>query len=253
MNKHVDSIFKVIHYSYYHCDSRKLKYPTFKVNRSYEAYFKSIGEVEDYMRVEAERNEVTNLSQFPEDHYVGMYAYVVMEVPLGFEVLEDDNLSIRIYLPDGTLWGIKPYASFFPRYGLDSYGFNEWGRLNQFEGREPEEIKFKPGDIVEIFGYKGNHYWSDDEVNLAIVVGTPHTVTEVAKMRRQYMATHNGFDVCNHRLCGLFGIHLDTYEVLSPGCDGIDHASTISVFKPSIQVSASREKALIEMYKKYGK
>ena len=78
-------------------------------------------------------------------------------------------------LPDGILWGVKPYADFFPRYGLDSNGFNYWGRKNQFWGRDPEDIKFKPGDIVEIFGYSGNHYWTEDEVNLAIIVKTPPT------------------------------------------------------------------------------
>ena len=120
-----------------------------------------------------------------------------------------------------------------------------------FWGRKQEEIRFKPGDIVEVMGYPGNHYWGNNCVNLAIIVNTPPTVDEVAAMRKQYLATHSGFDICDHAMCHEFGHYLDTYEVLSFACDQIDHAPTISVFNPMKEVSSRRRKALQKMYDEY--
>lgn len=250
----IESIFKVIHYMYNRYNIRKLRYPTFKVEWHECAYFKTLDEVESYVQHLAQMYNKT-CERFPVDrNMVYHYAYVVLELPVGTEVNAfhlGQNLSVRIYLPDGTLWGVKPYANFFPRYGLDSDGFNYWGRKNQFWGRDPEEIKFKPGDIVEILGYPGNGYWSEDEVNLAIIVKTPPTKAEVAEKRKQYLATHSGFDICDHALCRVFDSHLDTYEVLSQSCDSIDHASSISVFPLTKPISSRRRKALQALYERY--
>lgn len=249
-----ESIFKMIHYMYKWYDIRKLRYPTFKVEWHEYAYFNTLDEIESYVQHLAQMYN-KDCEVFPVDgKMVYHYAYVVLELPLGTEVNVSrlgHNLSVRIYLPDGTLWGVKPYADFFPRYGLDSDGFNYWGRKNQFWGRDPEEIRFKPGDIVEVMGYPGNGYWSEDEVNLAIIVNTPPTKEEVAEMKRQYLATHSGFDVCDHALCREFGSHLDTYEVLSQCSDSIDHASTISVFPITKPISTRRRKALQTLYDNY--
>jgi hypothetical protein len=250
----IESIYKVIHYMYKWHDIRKLRYPTFKVKWHEYAYFNTLDEIESYVLHQAQMwNKTTEV--FPVDSkIVYHYAYVIIEIPIGVEVNAfhlGQNLSVRIYLPDGTLWGVKPYADFFPRYGLDSDGFNYWGKKNQFWGRDPEEIKFKPGDIVEILGYPGNGYWSEDEVNLAIIVKTPPTKEEVAEMKKLYLATHSGFDICDHALCREFGSHLDTYEVLSQCSDSIDHASTISVFPLTKPISSRRRKALQALYDKY--
>ena len=67
-------------------------------------------------------------------------------------------------------------------------------------GRKTKEILFKPGDVVEVFGYPGNDYWSDDEVNLAIVVKTPPTMEEVTKILDKYMVTHTDYDLTDHSL-----------------------------------------------------
>lgn len=131
--------------------------------------------------------------------------------------------------------------------------YNYWGRRNLFWGRKPEEIKFKPGDVVEILGCPGNDFWGNESVDLAIVVKTPPTVAEVEEMRKQYFATHSGFDLCDHALSFEFDDRLDTYEVIPYALGGIDHAPTICVFEPTKQVSLRRKKALMEMYKKYGK
>jgi len=250
MNK-IASIFKVIHYRHV-CDSkRKLRYPSFKVRGDDVAYFKNINEVERYMQENAVFYKTVNKYCFCNER-LDLYAYVALELPLGMEVntYQHHHLSVRIYLPDGTLWGVQPYADFFPNR-LDPDGYNDWGKRNIFWEREQDEIKFKSGDIVEILGYEGNCYWSENEVNIAVVLKTPPTKAEVAEMRESYLATHSGFDTCDHHLSCVFGSGLDTYEVVSFACDDIDHAPTISVFEPTKQVSSKRKKALMELYEKY--
>lgn len=244
-----ESIFKVIHYRYEVSNKRRLRYPRFRVFQIEIFYFKTFDEVNDYMQREASFYKSLTL----DDKYLDTYAYVIIELPLGREAncVLDVSLSVWIYQRDGTLWGKNSYAHFFPR-GLLEDEWNFWGRKNMFLGRGPEEIRFKPGDIVEILGYPGNGYWSEDEVNLAIIVKAPPTIDEVAVMRQHYMETHSGFDLCDHaQNCILFNRHLDTYEVLSFACEGIDHASTISVFEPTKAVSTRRKEALRHMHNQY--
>ena len=93
--------------------------------------------------------------------------------------------------------------------------------------------------------------WNNEEVNLAIVVKCPPTKKEVSDFLDEYLATHTGFDVCEHNLSAKFGYGEDVYLVLSEACDGIDYAPTISLFSPSIKVSKQREKKLKLLYEKY--
>lgn len=255
MEKEIESIFKVICYEPKFRNKQRLRYPTFRVSGSNEIYFKTLEDVENYMQ---ERGEFYNSvrKMHPIDgNYIDLYAYVVIEIPFREEInvdVLDQNLSLRIYLPDGTLWGKNDYGHFMSKYAIgDEY--NYWGHRNLFWGRRPEEIKFKPGDIVEILGCPGNFYWGNETVDLAIVVKTPPTIGEVEEMRKQYFATHSGFDLCDHALSFEFDDRLDTYEVIPYALDCIDHAPTICVFEPTKQVSSRRKKALMEMYKKYGK
>ena len=245
----VDSIFKVMLY-WHRCHSkRKLRYPSFRVSSSNEIYFKTMEEVEEYMQ-----NSVHKMHPVDDD-YIDLYAYVVIEIPLREEVnvdVLDQNLSFRTYLPDGTLWGKNDYGNFMSKRAVGE-DFNYWGRRNQFWGRKPEEIRFKPGDIVEVLGCPGNDYWGNDTVNLAIVVKTPPTIAEVEEMRKRYFAIHSGSDLCDHALSIEFDYSLDTYEVIPCALGGIDHAPTICVFEPTKKVSSKRRKALMEMYKKHGK
>ena len=67
----------------------------------------------------------------------------------------------------------------------------------------------------------------------------------------EYLATHTGFDVCEHNLSAKFGYGEDVYLVLSEACDALDYAPTISLFSPSIKVSKQREKKLKLLYEKY--
>jgi hypothetical protein len=247
----IESIFKIMPY-YIARSWRIQRYPVLKTNVLETLYMRTLEEVEDYVFGRG-RSYKEFMVEHPEYSKLSLrYSYVVVELPIGLEIHPTlgQNLSTRIYLPDGTIWGENTYADFIPLNCLGEE-YNYWGRRNMFGGRKPEEIRFKPGDIVEVMGYPGNHYWGNDSVNLAIVVKTPPTVDEVAAMRKQYMSTHSGFDICDHAMCHEFGNHLDTYEVLSFACDQIDHAPTISVFNTTKQVSAKRRNALQKMYDDY--
>lgn len=250
MEMEVESIYKIMP-NYFAKSWSHLHYPEFKTKVRETMYVRTLEEVEGYFRKIGDR-----YSCFKEDvpgFISNKYAYVVLEIPLGYETHTDvlgENLSTRIYLPDGSLWGENKYADFIP---LSSHGdeYNYWGRRNMFYGHRPEEIKFKPGDIVEVFGYPGNHFWGNECVSLAIIVDVPPTIDEMSERRKQYLETHSGFDVCDHALCREFGNDEDTYKVLSPFCDAIDHAPTISVFNPILPVSSRRRNAMLKMYEKY--
>ncbi|MBR4388026.1 MAG: hypothetical protein IKT00_02470 [Prevotella sp.] len=253
MNREVESIFKVIHYEHIYSNKRKLPYPTFRVNGSNEIYFKNIEDVESYMQKEADFYKNKLVHQSLDDNYMDiLYAYVILEIPLK-EVVNvdalDQYLSFRTYLPDGTLWGKNEYGHFMSRHATgDEY--NYWGRKNQFWGRKPDEIKFKPGDIVEVLGCPGNVFWSNETVDLAIVTKVPPTIAEVEDMRKKYIETHSGYDLCDHAMSIEFDHSLDTYEVIPYAYGNIDHAPTACVFKPTKQISAQRKKHLMNLYEK---
>lgn len=211
--KDIESIFQVIPYKPELHEKSGLPYPTFMVYSKVSVYLDTIDEVERYIQKDAHPYN---------ESYLDIYAYVVVEYPVGMELKSDQNLSIRIYLQDGRLWAT-----------------NDWGLGNRFRGREPEEIKFKPGDIVEILGYPGNWSWTLEEVNLAIIVQTPPTTKEVAEMRKQ----HGEIYACDY--------YMDTYRVLSLVYDGSDHAPTISVFEPIKEVPSKQREELMKLYEDY--
>ena len=250
MDLKVDSIFKVFPYYFSTC-WHYLKYPEYEIDVRETLYFKTLEDVEEYIRYEGDSYR-SFMEKCPEEIYY-KYAYVVLEIPLGYETHTDilgDNLSTRIYGPDGSLWGANTYADFIPSC---SHGeeYNFWGRKNIFYGRKPEDIRFKPGDIVEIMGYPGNHYWSNESVTLAIILDVPPTFDEMSEIQKQYFKTHSGFDICDHALCREFGQNMDTYKVLSLLCDEIDHAPTISVFRPKLSISKRKRRILLECYEKF--
>ena len=94
-------------------------------------------------------------------------------------------------------------------------------------------------------------FWKNDEVTLGIVVKTPYTVGDIATKKREYLATHSGFDVTDTGLAYVFNSDLDTYEVLVPSIKGIDHVPTICAMKPSLKISPQRKGALKTLYNKW--
>ena len=186
------------------------------------------------------------------------YAYVITEIPFGINVsehLQADSFSERIYLSDGTLWGINDYAiitQWGPPYPGGELELGHYlGKKRMFYGRKPDEIRFKPGDIVEVFGYPGNDYWSDNVVNLAIVVKTPPSIEEISRKVEHYPSSHSGYDVSDHSLGFKFGNHLDIYEVIPYNYGGIDYSPTIATINPSLPISRRRKNSLIDQYEKF--
>jgi hypothetical protein len=58
----------------------------------------------------------------------------------------------------------------------------EYQRKGMFPGRRPEDIRFKEGDIVEVFG----EFRMWNTVNLGIVAGTPPTLQEAQEWDKPY-------------------------------------------------------------------
>lgn len=240
----LQSLFRVTRYAYYNIT--RCRWPEFKLSSHLSVYFKTLAEAEEYVR---------NSSSFP---LFDTYAHVIAEIPVGIQVYEGiaaDNLSVRIYLPDGQLWGMNEYAHIMqwgPPYPGGELELGHYlGRRRMFYGRRADDIRFKPGDIVEVFGYSGNPFWSNNFVTLAIVVKVPPSVEEISSQLQQYLASHSGYDVSDHSLGSLFDYKLDTYEVIPYGSGGIDHSPTIATMRPSLAVSPRRAKSLKLQYEKY--
>ena len=236
----IDSIFKLTPYSVARTNSR---YPTFRLRKEMPILFRS---VED-----AERDMLTYNGIFP-------YCFALSEMPVGMQFFIGESFSERIYLPDGQLWGKRLYSNIKPldippQYREIEFDNYIYGR-GLFSGRKPEEIRFKRGDIIEIFCYKGNDYWSEGNAELAIVVDTPPTESEMEERFKYYLAhekTHltgnRGFD-----LGVRFGSHKDAYTVISAylpentePANFLDHCSTHCAMLPRFEVS-SRTRAKLE-------
>lgn len=243
----VESIFMLKTYDY----QGRLRFPMFKIHSYEQKLFKTLEEAEEEVRWHGEM-EVKFQKEHPDRPLLHHYAYVITELilerPFNYSIL-GDCLSERVYLPDGTLWCKNDYGSFIPHdtFGPDEY--NYWGRRNIFHGRRPEEIRFKPGDLVEVFGYPSNHFWSSGEVNLAIVVNTPKSDTEIKRLMEEYKATHSGHDLCDHSLSHAFGYYQDSYEILCTY--GSDHTPTIATFAPSLPISTRMRNKFKKLYDDY--
>ena len=246
-----DSIFKLSTYVYDLRNKKRALYPCFMLREGDAVFFRCLNEAEEYIRAERVGFDSLPRSGCPEP--LGVYAYVVTELPLGVPVnttMRGESLSERVYLPDGTLWMANDYCNFIPHTCHTPDQYNAWGQKGIFLGRNPEEIRFKPGDIVEVLGIPGNPYWGDGEVNLAMVVSAPQTKEALTKEYEEYIATHNGFDICAHNLCRTFGHERDTYEVVSLCCDSLDHSPTYATLAPRMPVPT---KTLDRLKKAYNK
>ena len=241
-----ESIFQVKLYKPWLSLKSRLFYPSYKVEWNEFGYFRTLDDVEQYIQEEAHPYGV-------DEDRIDIYAYVVLEFPIGIDMQlgPDQYLSARIYLPDGTLWGKNDYANFIPSGDMTEDELNAWSKRNLFLGREPEEIKFQPGDIVEFLGRIGKSYENQTCAHLAVVVKAPPTVEEVSKMRQQYLETHSGWDLCDHAMSRIFNHRMDTYGVLYRGCHSLTYVPTISVFRPIKEVSSERRKDYMTLYEEY--
>lgn len=147
------------------------------------------------------------------------YAYVIVEEPVGQPCRDDESLSVRVYQPDGTLWSTQPYARLvqWDAPTTDTEEYNRFGRLRQFDGRTPEEVRFKAGDVVEILCCKHTAYWNTDEpcVERAVVEATPLLRDEVLRSKKDYLEVLRVLDRENddHDLGYAYGGDDDCYRV----------------------------------------
>ena len=182
------SVFQVIVVYYRH----PRRYPVFKVYWIQLHLASSFTLAEDFLKIYAQdpRNR--------ED----VYAFFIREVPVDVPAPGVHCLSERVYGPDGQLIDFRDFSSVDDAPGV-------------FEGRSPERIRFKQGDIVEVLGR--------DEVELAFVAGFPTSREEAARINSKAIIT---LDVTD-----------DSYMVfLGPTFSFHQHIDALRVFAPHFKV-----------------
>ena len=232
----IESFFKVIAYQPHFNKISRLHYPCFKVTGNEVSYFKNLEDAESFIK-----KTYIKYNKSPFEDVLWYYAFVVVELPFGTTLKTDDYLSLRIYLSDGTLWGQNTYCNFMPDGRYSDLEYEWWEKKQAFCGRDPNEIRFKQGDIVEVLGCHGNDFWSHNEVNLSIIVNSPKTKEQISSKRKEDNEA---------ALCGRYE---DNYELLSFACEALDHAPTICVLPPIKPVSERRRQKLQELLDKYKK
>lgn len=228
------------------------RYPTYKIEQGPISIHDTLEEAESNLQCTARSNQ-----DVP-------YCYLISEVPNGFQCYEGESFSERLYLPDGKLWSVRDYAYMIPReippeYTEIEFDNEIYGR-GVFEGRNPEEIKFKIGDIIEILCYSGNNYWGNSSVELAIVAGLPPSRVEMKKRMDHYLRTET------HSLTGDRGFDLgvqfnadnDVYTVIpaympTAAKKLIDYCPTHCAMIPRYPVSERIQTRLHQMLNKYFK
>ena len=184
----IETIYKLTTHNIFKQKSRR--YPSYKLWTGASAYFHTVKEAELFLQPL---------------HDIDTYCYSLSELPMGMDHYDRHSFSERIYLPNKQLWSVRNYADIFPVSIPSPYSEIEfdnyiYGRCF-FDGRSPEEIHFKQGDIIEIFCYSGNNFWSAGSMELAIVVDVPPTKEEMAtRIERflkesQYLTGDRGFDL----------------------------------------------------------
>ena len=159
-----------------------------------------------------------------DDYPLDTFCYYISEIPMGLLHYDRECLSERVYDGEGKLIDRSYCCSGFSIYypGVcDSPAYNRHSD-ETFRGRSTEQIRFKKGDIVEV--YRG------DEVKLAIVVGTPLT-TEWILERNQAAKDKRGLDELPYDETD------DSYTVIDgPGYEYHDHVPSLYVFAPHYHV-----------------
>lgn len=223
------SIWQLTSYTILHNEKYR-KYPTYRCNREAHQYFLTKEEA------------LTTIQNYQKDDvFSGEYTYclALRELPLDTHLLECDSFSEQLYLPNGTLWSERSFAHITPQHDdyIDKKCF--------FRGRKQKEIRFHKGDLIEIFCYEGNEYWSEGYIELAIVVDTPPTMEEITgKINQCQSNSNNSSNERDLLFCSRCGASIDAYTVIPAYCslhdtphDLIDYCSTHCAFPPRQKVS----------------
>ena len=182
------SVFQILVVYYKH----PRRYPVFKVYWIQLHLASSFTLAADYLKTYA---------QDPQNRE-NVYAFYIREVPVDLPAPGVQCLSERVYGPDGQLIDFRDFSSVDEEPGV-------------FEGRTPERIRFKQGDIVEVLGM--------DEVELAYVANGPVSREEAARINSEAIIT---LDVTD-----------DSYMVfLGPTFSFHQHIDALHVFSPRLKV-----------------
>jgi len=156
----VRSIFRLTEYIY--PTKQKNPYPLMEVHVCQSSYHPSY---EDAVKAMTRNTSVPNI-----------YCFVLTELPMGIDISEDESLSETVFDADGKVISSRPFAVISDR-GHEGPTTQEWidwfESVKQFDGWEDEELKFMPGDIVEIHCRPGNRFFGNGGAQLGIIASMP--------------------------------------------------------------------------------
>lgn len=131
-----------------------------------------------------------------------VYVFYIREVPVDVTAPGHECLSERVYGSTGELIDSRLFSTVRIDPGM-------------FEGRYPEDIRFAPGDVVEVLGL--------DEVHLAFVAGVPTSREEASRINGEGLIKLDETD--------------DTYMVFEgPGYCYHRHVDALSIFTPRFKI-----------------
>ena len=182
----------------------KHPYPSYMIVEDLFGYFDSAEDAESLLRLSPNQDN-------------GVYCYSIRELPMDFQCYEGESLSERIYLSDGQLWSIRNHADLIPDTIPPEYSESDFDRALSrrllFEGRSPEEIRFKKGDIIEVFTPMVG---GASSAELAIVVDTPPTKEDIKERMVLYRNKKPPRHLLDRGFLGArFGSYDDFYTVIS--------------------------------------
>lgn len=230
-------------------------YPKFGALPFTVALLDSVEEAESILRKEGIKNEIIY-----EEFHEKTYCHVISELPMGIQFSVGESISERVYLPDGQLWGIRDHDIVIADAISPKYSESDYNRListrGRFGGRSPEEIRFKKGDIIEMFtpitGRGGS-------VELAVVVDTPPTKEDIKERMALYKNKRPPRHLRDRGFIGArFGSYDDYYLVISD-CTLKDaylyptFCPTHYAMKPRFEISPEIRTQMQDMFEKYEK
>jgi len=222
-----------------------------KVEEKYDRANEKKEPINDLLYYDKENDEVL---LYP---YNKLYCFWIEEIKLDLDTTAVwaspiARESCRSYLPDGTLWAenLTSETNNDDWYKIKESTREDMQRKGAFIGREPEEISFKKGDIVEVK--------CGDKVNIGIVVQTPNTIEEMKERKKSYAKFNPDRDITD---CMYWQDYSDDIYLVLTGKNVwnykksgdpnylYDHNSyPVQVFSPRFSVSDELKKSLREAY-----
>lgn len=188
---------------------RKIHYRSFPVKTEIIGYSPTLDGAQNLLaRSVAERD----------DNYSRIHSYTILELPQDKDLFLHISLAKYIYDSKGRLLESRTIS-------------NDFEDDCVFEGRDPETLRFKPGDIVEV------HDEYENIIRLGVIVELPPT--------KEWAATHNASS-----------IHLDdsddSYWVVYPDDPLFDQdCSPVNVYAPVLPIHQNVIRTLEKTYQTF--